>query len=60
MDSDDLEPRARLAPARALESLSIAELRTYEERLHQEIQAVHDAIQSKQSDIAAAESVFKS
>ena len=60
MDSDDLEPRARLAPARALETLSVEELRSYEERLRREIQAVQDAIQAKQADIAAAESVFKS
>jgi len=60
MDSDDLEPRARLAPARALEALSVEELQSYEERLRQEIQAVHDAIQAKQADIAAAESIFKS
>ena len=60
MDSDDLEPRARLAPARALDDLSVEELRSYEERLHREIQAVHDAIQAKQADIAAAQSVFKS
>jgi uncharacterized small protein (DUF1192 family) len=49
-----------LAPARALDSLSVEELRSYEERLRQEIQAVHDAIKAKQADIAAAESVFKS
>ncbi len=59
MADDDLDPRARLAPARALETLSLDDLRAYEARLQGELETVREMMANKQADISAAESLFK-
>jgi len=60
MEDDDLNPRVRLAPARALETLSLDDLRAYEARLHQELETVREMMAAKHADISAAERLFKS
>ncbi len=59
MADDDLEPRGRLAPVRALETLSLDDLRVYETRLQRELETVREMMANKQADISAAESLFK-
>jgi uncharacterized small protein (DUF1192 family) len=59
MDDDDLDPRARLAPSRALSCLSVSELRDYEQRLLGELETVRERISAKQGEMSAAESLFK-
>lgn len=60
MNDDDLEPRARLAPARALEALSVDELRAYEGRLKTELEIVREMLDAKKAELSAAESLFSS
>jgi uncharacterized small protein (DUF1192 family) len=56
---DDLDPRARLAPARALDTLSIEDLNDYAERLRRELETVRETIAAKRAHSQAADTLFK-
>lgn len=60
MEDDDLQPRNRLSPGRALESFSVDELRAYEAALERELETVRDLLKSKVDYLSGAESLFKS
>lgn len=59
MDDDELQPRARLAQARPLETFSVEELRAYETALTQELEQVRAVMREKESHLTGADKLFK-
>lgn len=59
MEDDDLQPRVRLAEGRPLESFSVEELRTYADRLNQELEQVRAMMNDKEQHRSGADSLFK-
>lgn len=61
MDSDDLEPRRKAAPApKDLESMGVEELEDYIAELQTEIERVQAKLATKKDYKAGAEAFFKS
>jgi uncharacterized small protein (DUF1192 family) len=59
MDADDLEPRAKPAQTKNLETLSLVELDLYIASLEAEIARARQMIDSKRGQRAGAEALFK-
>jgi len=59
MDLDDLEPRKAAPRPRDLDSLSIADLRSYIEELEAEIARVREKIAAKEAHLSDAASLFR-
>lgn len=59
MDLEDLEPRKVAPKPRELDSLSVAELRSYLAELEAEIIRVREKIAAKEAHLSGAASLFK-
>jgi len=59
MDDEELQPRARLAQARPLETFSVEELRAYETALTRELEQVRAVMREKESHLSGADKLFK-
>ena len=59
MEEDALQPRARLAEEKPLETYSVDELRAYEARLLRELENVRAMIEQKQNHLSGAQSLFR-
>jgi uncharacterized small protein (DUF1192 family) len=57
---DDSDPKTKKQQPRALDKLSVPELRDYIQQLKEEIARVEADIQKKEKHKAAAEALFKS
>lgn len=59
MEDDELQPRARLAEAKPLETYSVEELEAYESALEQELREVRTTLESKKQYLSGAQSLFR-
>ncbi len=57
---DDTDPKTKKQKPRALDNMSIPELRAYVEQMKEEITRVEADIQKKEKHKAAADALFKS
>lgn len=59
MEDDELQPRARLAEEKPLETYSVDELKAYEALLLRELENVRATIEQKQDHLSGADSLFR-